>query len=205
MAEINNSQQNDISIPWYRATVNKVPSNRVPINNVKIDIHLPKPEPKPKPQTEEQPQEQEQRETEDSKARETETQDNRGKVPTPEIPPIPAGKKKPEEEPAGQPAGIPVTAAEQDSVEVAKALGKAYWNSLNTEQKADLLYNLAHGMKPKANEDRLWKGVKFAVSYDYTNFNLGNYYNGLVLECGVVLAIIILIIAAILIPGVPPF
>ncbi len=208
---INNIGKNDnnINIPWYSRTVNYNLANEIPkISNEKFNIEFPKPKSweteQEKPQTNEawQEQEQEQRQTQ------TEQEKNRVNVPTQEMPPIPAGKKKSNEEPDVIPDGIPVPAAfpYPEDWKVAIQIGETIWETWTPEQRTAYMMEAAKGISPDADMNKLKKGINYAVNYDYKHFNMGEYYNGLVEECGVVIAIVILIIILILIaiPGPQP-
>lgn len=182
----NNANGNNISIPWYRQTVNfnAKQENSIP-NNVKFDINLHKPKPQQNPQ--QNPQENE--------AREPVTQDLKGKVPGPVLPPFPIPEKKPQE----QPTGIPVNVAEPIEWKTAGKIGQSIWASWDTEQRANFVFNLLHGFRPNDDEKKLWAGAKYAAGYDYSSFNMGEYWNGLVLVCGVVAAITIMTIIVVVV------
>lgn len=203
---INNIGKNDnnINVPWYRRTVNYNLANDIPkISNEKFNIELPKPEPweieQENPQTNEAWQEQEQTQPQ------TEQEKNRVNVPTQEIPSIPVGKKK-SEEPDAIPEGVTVMDAIQATEDwnIAIKVGETIWDTWTPEQKTEFMLNVAEAMNADADKKKLRKGIDYAVSYDYKNFNMGEYYNGLVLQCGVAIAIFIIIIAMIIIPGPQP-
>jgi hypothetical protein len=197
----NNANENNIAIPWYKRTINANIQQEAQISNVKFNINIP---PRPEQPKEEvrQEQEQEQEAEQPEEQPETESKLARESHPNPYPWVVPKKGKQPDEKPTG--AGVPVFTFESLK-ESALSLGESVWNLLSEQQKREFLFNAAQGVNPFINQKQLLKGIDFAVSYDYTHFNMGKYYSGLVAESGIVVATVILIIAAIAIPGIPPF
>jgi hypothetical protein len=202
----NNANENNIAIPWYKRTINANISEPVlQPSNIKFNIPFP-PKPNEGGEGQEQEQEQEQEQTEEQTEEQAETEAKLGReshpYPFPYPYPVPKRGKNPEEKPVG--SGVPVYTAESFK-QTALNLGESVWDLLSTQQKKDLLLSLAQGVNPLLNSNRLSKGIGFAIDYDYKHFNMGKYYSGLVAECGIVTATVIMVVVAIAIPGIPPF
>lgn len=181
---------NKIKIPWYRTKVNKhIPLKNYTPKHFKFEIKLPEPKGQIKPDTSlvTNPVMENQPSTEFSK------EENLYRFPyqIPDVVLTPTGKPQEDE-------GILSPVISSISENLGQSLTLNIWNTLTTDQKVNTLLKIADTISPMSNDDEIASGIYYAVSYDYSNFNLNEYYNELVDQCGVVTALAIMAITAFL-------
>jgi hypothetical protein len=190
MIDNNDINNNNIKIPWYQSPVLNNVQEKIAISNIKFNINIPPSETPPK--EEENPQEEEAKQSQESKAKEPITNAIKGKVPNP----FPFPKPNTIPNPLPFPLPFPPVFAAQNSTEIIpkNTIVPPTWKSLTKEQQHDYLLRSAKSMQPQMDTGKLINGIKIIIDWDWSKGGAGKLYNNLVLECGVLGAIILMII-----------